>query len=182
MTKPQSATRRLFVVGIAAIACSIGPALYADSEDPGMQAVLKACGRDPAPNQTAAEWGKCVIETRKKFEESYKASGPHSRVVPQSELGIHEFADTAWAKGAFYSWEGYLNGKLYRILAGEDVNQPTTGLIIVDWGGTHGPEFYRIPNSGDLTIVSTHDGSLNLSSKSGKKYRFDISNREVTQQ
>lgn len=110
---------------------------------------------------------------------SQKASGAFKERIPLDELGIHKGADIAGVKGAFDEWDGYVDGTLYRILAGNEFSSQATGEIILDWGAKNGTEFYKIPKSGLLEIVDAHEGTVFLRAASGKVYRFHIVSRKI---
>ncbi len=130
-------------------------------------------------NEDVARAARAHHDYMERMFAQQKASGRFTQVVPNDELGIHEGADIGGIKGNFDDWIGYLNGTLYRVLAGIEFSDEKTGVIIVNWGGENGTEFYHVPNSGPLELVAEQNGVLFMRGHNGKQYRFHVFSRKI---
>jgi hypothetical protein len=144
-----------------------------------MLAVRHACGVPPRGAQVM-QWRACRQEFLNKAYAAYVAAGPPKQAFSQDELGIRSDETVPGVRGSFDVWEGYANGQLYRIFAGQMPEDVSNGVIYVDWAPRNTGQWLEVPSAGNLTITAAHDGILELQAASRKPLSFDVRSRKVT--
>jgi hypothetical protein len=123
--------------------------------------------RQPRSKQRAAE--QHASDVAADDEESEPAS---------PDRGVFDGAEAPFATVEFRStshWGGTVGGKGFVVYAGEDGQQASTGVVIVQPFGTGSrTTFHRMTGVGALTIVAEDGSRLSLRDASGDMHVFDV--------
>ena len=131
---------------------------------------------DEANSNATSSTQKSRQEILKEIEESRK--GPVNNTVPADELGIHEDNEIAGVRGDFCnSWTGYVDGRLYVIVAGYEYRNPKAGIIWIAEGAQSGrtAKHFTPTETGPACVYSERGGILAIRSKAGE---FDASDAD----
>jgi hypothetical protein len=109
------------------------------------------------------------------------AAGDEHSEPASPERGIFDSAEAPFATVDFRStshWGGTVGGTAYVVYAGQDGQQASTGVVIVEPFGTgSGTTFHRMGGVGALTIVAAEGGTLVLRDARGGTHVFDVASR-----
>ena len=161
--------------GTAALAALAVPAWWPQT----LLAMRQACGSAPRDGNARPAWIACRQKFLEKAYADYLAAGPHNPTFAPGDLGIKDDEIIAGVRGTFSAWEGYVDGQIYRVFAGQAPDEDQTGLLYVDWAPHDRGQFLRVPSAGRLTIVAIHGGTLELGATTGKRYAFDLRTRKL---